>query len=318
VYVQASRLKTCATSLLIGLQTPRSPVGEYHRMIRISTLLFWIMVIAVILTAIPYLKESVAPSSPITIQQDAPTVAAQPTTLPASPLIFKNLNEIDYTALASRTLDIKSLYKQLENARVHKDDFETDAEYETRLANSYKNLSLNGGSIEDLYAFKLNGMFDGIGSGSYVPEHQYFKKLISEDIGIEQEEVQDDSYIGSNAFGVEKVIHKREKNFYGVHIINRAEVCQSFYPNVSDDPCDLVIPMPKEVAKTATGNGSTMPIVYVFKFIQPYFQASDFHEKPTINSPNELIMHNRDIVGELKAVYVLDTVGEKIVFEKRF
>jgi len=40
VYVQASRLKTCATSLLTGFETPRSPVGRgnFHMD---KTLFFW-------------------------------------------------------------------------------------------------------------------------------------------------------------------------------------------------------------------------------------------------------------------------------------
>ena len=127
-----------------------------------------------------------------------------------------------------------------------------------------------------------------------------------------------DSYIGSNAFGVEKVIKKRELDSYDIRLSNYSKFCRAFKQNTNISACDIFVSMATDNAKLATGSGKSMPIVYVITLTPPYFKNSEYHDKPTINNPNESIIHSKDLVGELKALYVLDTVNKKIAFEKRF
>jgi hypothetical protein len=209
--------------------------------------------------------------------------------------------------------------------KTRKDEFETTAEYEQRIADKTKVSLGNGLTAQDSLIFVYHpGDFATYGLRTQydadkeilsveIKTRKHSAYLLSKELVVFGTEVKpykfekEGTYIGQNAYGTKVNVTKYLwHNFYlGFANIEDFEgYSGNLFPRIKTE-----LPMSVEKAKQVKPNISAL---YITNLINPYMSiGGEDLQKPTVSKPEETKVYDLYLIGELKGIWIFDkTTGE--------
>lgn len=216
-----------------------------------------------------------------------------------------------------------------------KDEFESTAAYEKRLNDTASVTFADGSNAAAVLVFKvtdINGRGAALDSSgaSYdadtetltfkldVTEFRNYEatiKAAEPTVLLAPSDYKDlGSYIGENAYGTKREVHKSEFTGYRLLINNELAFPKLTRTAYGYSPITVAVKLPPEQARQAK---AAFGVLYFAKLVRPYLGLSFLSVEPKIDNPREIKNVTYNVYADVSEIWIFNTVSGEIYSKVR-
>lgn len=212
------------------------------------------------------------------------------------PTVYNVYPELTTIPLNFVSHDIENLYQDVKNILGEKDKYQSTENYEQKRKERVQSSSL----LKSYILFKDHGIFidyDADTKKITFDYPNYVSASKSYDLG---------NYVGSNAFGVEKVVNKYSNDAYSVKFSENGKLKKGF---ITMEPA------------IAAKHDRSLEFIYITQLKSPYIASSSSNNRecytPTIDNPEDGCTRWHSLVGKLVGIIVYNSKTGEIIYQEK-
>ncbi|MCM2343514.1 MAG: hypothetical protein NDJ24_03060 [Alphaproteobacteria bacterium] len=212
------------------------------------------------------------------------------------PTIYNEYPTLTAIPLNFASHSIEDLYQNVRNTLGEKDKYQSTESYEQEKKKRIQSSSL----LKSYILFKDHGIFidyDADTKKLTFDYPNYVSASKSYDLG---------SYVGSNAFGVEKVVNKYSNDAYSVKFSENGKRKKGF---ITMEPA------------IAAKHDRSLEFIYIAQLKSPYIANSSSNNRvcytPTIDNPEDGCTRWHNLVGKLVGIIVYNSKTGEIIYQEK-
>ena len=213
------------------------------------------------------------------------------------PTVYNEYPQFTTIPLNFVSHDIENLYQAVKNILGEKDKYQSTENYEQKKKERVQSSSL----LKSHILFKGHGIFidyDADTKKLTFDYPNYVSVSKSYDLG---------NYVGSNAFGVEKVVNKYSNDAYSVKFSENGKRKKGF---ITMEPA------------IAAKHDRYLEFIYIAQLKSPYIASSSSNNNrecytPTIDSPEDGCTRWHNLVGKLVGIIVYNSKTGEIIYQEK-